>query len=135
MLRRNQGGKIIIISSSKGLRGQARYAAYAASKFALIGFAQSLALELAPHRINVNVICPGMVDTERIGFIAAAMAPGGVSPEEYRLQMLRERAAATPLGRVAEGADIAKVAAFLASSESDYLTGLSIPATGGCQLS
>ena len=76
-----------------------------------------------------------MVDTERIGFIAAAMAPGGVSADEYRLEMLRERAAATPLGRVADGADIAKVAAFLASSESDYLTGLSIPATGGCQLS
>ena len=131
MISRGQGGKIIVISSSAGKRGQARYAAYCASKFALIGFAQSLALELAPHRINVNVICPGLVDTERLDYIAAALASHGESAEEYRAQMTRERGNQIPLGRVAEAPDIANMAAFLLSSESDYLTGLSVSVSGG----
>ena len=135
MIRREQGGKIVIISSTKGKRGEACYGAYSASKHAVIGFGQSLALELAPHRIQVNAICPGMVDTERVADMAAALAPAGESVEDYRAQMLRERAREVPLGYVADGGEIARVAAFLASSESDYLTGLAISVTGGTQLS
>ena len=131
MIRRGQAGKIIVISSSAGKQGTARFAAYCASKFALIGFTQALALELAPHRINVNAICPGLVDTERTDYIAAALAPEGESAEEYRAQMVQERALVTPLGRVAQGSDVARMAAFLSSSESDYLTGLSISVSGG----
>ena len=131
MLRRGEGGKIIIISSGAGKRGQARYAAYCASKFALIGFTQSLALELAPNRINVNAICPGLVDTERVEYIAAALAPQGESAQEFHAQMIQERGVDNPMGRVAEGPDIARMAAFLASSESDYMTGLSISVSGG----
>ena len=134
MILHGNGGKILIISSTKGKRGEACFAAYSASKFAVIGFGQSLALELAPHQIQVNIICPGMVETERISDMAAAMARKGGAVEEHRSQMLRERAAEIPLGRVAEGADIARVAAFLASSESDYMTGLAISVTGGTQL-
>jgi len=134
MICRGKGGKILIISSTKGKRGEACFAAYSASKFAVIGFGQSLALELAQHRIQVNVICPGIVETERISDMAAAMVRNGESEEECRAQMLRERAAEIPLGRIADGADIARVAAFLASSESDYLTGLAISVTGGTQL-
>jgi NAD(P)-dependent dehydrogenase (short-subunit alcohol dehydrogenase family) len=126
MLNRGGPGKIIVISSGAGKRGIARYAAYCASKFALIGFTQSLAQELAPHHINVNAICPGLVDTERVDFIAAALVAEGQSAEEHRAMMIRERNSRVPLGRVARGDDIAKMAAFLASSESDYLTGLSI---------
>ncbi len=131
MIRRGQGGKIIVISSSAGKRGTARFAAYCASKFALIGFTQSLALELAPSRINVNAICPGLVDTERTDYIAAALTVAGESAEEFRAQMVMERSVANPLGRVAQGDDIARMAAFLASSESDYLTGLSVSVSGG----
>ena len=58
MIERGGGGKMIVISSGAGKQGIARYAAYCASKFALIGFTQSLAHELAPHKINVNAICP-----------------------------------------------------------------------------
>ena len=134
MIRRGNGGKILIISSTRGKRGAACYAAYSASKFAVLGFGQSLALELAPHQIQVNIICPGLVETERISAMAAAMAQEGEAEEDRRAQMLRERAAEVPLGRVAEGADIARTAAFLASSESDYLTGLAISVTGGTQL-
>ena len=135
MIGRGGAGKIIIISSGAGKRGRARFAAYCASKFALIGFTQSLAQELGPHRINVNAICPGLVDTERADFIAAALAPEGQSTEEYRVLMMRERSTSVPLGRVAVGDDIARTAAFLASSESDYLTGLSISVSGGSEMS
>jgi NAD(P)-dependent dehydrogenase (short-subunit alcohol dehydrogenase family) len=134
MIARGGGGKIIVISSGAGKRGRARYAAYCASKFALIGFTQSLAEELAPYRINVNAICPGLVDTERVDFIAAALAPTGESAGEYRAQMIQERAVAIPLGRVATGDDIARMAVFLASSEADYLTGLSISVSGGSEM-
>jgi NAD(P)-dependent dehydrogenase (short-subunit alcohol dehydrogenase family) len=134
MIGRGGGGKIIIISSGAGKRGRARFAAYCASKFALIGFTQSLAHELGSHGINVNAICPGLVDTERTDFIAAALAPAGESAEEYRALMLRERSVNVPMGRVAAGEDIARTAAFLASSESDYLNGLSISVSGGSEM-
>lgn len=131
MIDRGKGGKIINISSTAGKRGVARFAAYCASKFAVIGFTQALALELGPYRINVNAICPGTVDTERTDYIAAALAPAGTSVETYREQMIRGGASQTPLGRVAQGSDVARMGAFLASSESDYLTGLAISVSGG----
>ena len=134
MVQRGGGGKIIVISSGAGKRGRARFAAYCASKFALIGFTQSLAQEMGPHNVNVNAICPGLVDTERTDFIAAALAPEGESAEEYRALMIRERETTIPMGRVAVGDDIARMAAFLASSESDYVTGLSISVSGGTEM-
>lgn len=139
LIGRGEGGKIINMSSTSGKHGRPRYAAYCASKFAVIGFTQSLALELGAHRINVNAICPGSVDTERTGYLTAALSSEPVVPEtwwnsERREQYVRDRAQATPLGRVAEGEDIARVAAYLASSESDYLTGLSITVAGGSEL-
>jgi NAD(P)-dependent dehydrogenase (short-subunit alcohol dehydrogenase family) len=134
MIARGGGGKVIVISSGAGKQGIARYAAYCASKFALVGFTQSLAHELAPHNVNVNAICPGLVDTERVDFIAAALAPEGQSAEEHRALMVRERNQRVPLGRIAQGDDIARMAAFLSSSESDYMTGLSISVSGGSQM-
>ncbi len=131
MIERGQGGKIINMSSTSGKRGVARFAAYCASKFAVRGFTQALALELAPHRINVNAICPGLVETERVDHMAAALAPEGVSAEAYREQMMERVAIETPLGRVGHVSDVAQVAAYLASSESDYLTGISITVAGG----
>ncbi len=134
MVGRGGPGKIITISSGAGKRGIARYAAYCASKFALVGFTQALAQELAPQRINVNAICPGLVDTERVDFIAAALVPEGQSSEEHRALMIQERSTRVPLGRVAVGEDIAKMAAFLSSAESDYMTGLSISVSGGSEM-
>ena len=134
MIDRNQGGKIIIISSGAGKRGIARYAVYCASKFALVGFTQALAQEMAPHRVNVNAICPGLVDTERVDFIAAALAAEGQSAEEHRAMMVRERSTRVPMGRIAQGEDIARLAAFLASAESDYMTGLSVSVSGGSEM-
>ena len=135
MVARGGPGKIINISSGAGKRGIARYGAYCASKFAVIGFTQSLAHEMAPYRVNVNAICPGLVDTERVDFIAAALAPEGTSGEEHRALMVREREMRVPLGRIAQGDDIARMAAFLSSAESDYMTGLSISVSGGSEMS
>lgn len=130
----NGGGKIIIISSGAGKRGIARYAVYCASKFALVGFTQALAQEMAAHKVNVNAICPGLVDTERVDFIAAALAAEGESAEEHRALMVQERSTRVPMGRIAQGADIANMAAFLSSAESDYMTGLSISVSGGSEM-
>ena len=131
MIDRGRGGKIINMSSTAGKKGIAKYAAYCASKFAIIGLTQALALEVASHRITVNAICPGLVDTERVDYMAEALAPEGISGADYRPQMVQEWASTVPLGRVAQGSDIAKMAAYLASSESDYLTGLAINVAGG----
>ncbi len=135
MIARNQGGKIINISSTKGKQGAARHAAYSASKFAVIGFTQSLAAELAPHQINVNAICPGLVASERMRHMAASLKPEGESTESYMEHMKQQGKADIPLGRVGEGADIARTAAFLASAESDYMTGQAISVNGGAQMS
>jgi meso-butanediol dehydrogenase / (S,S)-butanediol dehydrogenase / diacetyl reductase len=131
MVERGGPGKMIVMSSRAGKQASPRYGAYVASKFALIGLTQTLALELAPYKINVNAICPGLVDTERVYFMADALRPEGVSTEDYRRQMLEERAHDVPLGRPAVADDVARTAAFLASAESDYLTGLAINVTGG----
>jgi NAD(P)-dependent dehydrogenase (short-subunit alcohol dehydrogenase family) len=131
MIERGQGGKIINMSSVSGRRGNARFAAYCASKFAIRGFTQALALELAPHAINVNAICPGLIDTERVDDMAGALAPEGVCREAYRQQMVESIASNTPWGRIGQPADVAQVAAFLASAQSDYLTGVSITVAGG----
>ena len=136
MINRGGGGKIITMSSMLGKQGSARCAAYAASKFGVIGFTQALAQELAPHHINVNAICPGIVDTERVSYIAAALSSEDISGEEWRTsgrhtEAMRQRNSDVPLGRVGVGEDVANTAAFLASSESDYLTGIAINVAGG----
>jgi meso-butanediol dehydrogenase/(S,S)-butanediol dehydrogenase/diacetyl reductase len=131
MIHRGSGGKIIIMSSAVGKRGQACRAAYAASKFALLGLTQSLALELAAHQINVNALCPGMADTERIAAMAATLTDEGESATDRQVKIYKDRIAAIPLGRLADTTDIASLTAFLASPQSDYLTGLSIPVSGG----
>ena len=136
MINRGGRGKIITMSSVVGRQGSARHAAYAASKFGVIGFTQALAQELAPHHINVNAICPGIIDTERVSYIAAAMSSETISGEEWRTsgrhaEAMKQRNSEVPIGRVGVGEDVANTAAFLASSESDYLTGLAINVAGG----
>ena len=134
MTSRGGGGKIINMSSVMGKRGVAQYATYSASKFAIIGFTQAMAQEMAQHGVNVNAICPGLVDTERIDFAASAQAPDDVTTEEYRAMLVADRASRAPMGRIAQTDDIARMAAFLASYESDYITGLSISVSGGLEM-
>ena len=134
LIAQGTGGKIINMSSVTGKQGSARYAAYSASKFAVIGLTQSLAHELAPYHVNVNAICPSLVDTERVGHLASALMPEDLPADERRAEFARRNVAAVPLGRLAEGTDVAKMAAFLASDEAVYLTGLSITVSGGSMM-
>ena len=131
LIAQGTGGKIINMSSVTGKRGSARFSAYSASKFAVIGFTQSLACELAPYQVNVNAICPGLVDTERFGHLASVLMPENLPPDEQLSEYARRSEAAVPIGRLAEGADVAKMAAFLASDEAAYLSGVSITVSGG----
>ena len=131
LIAQGTGGKIINMSSVTGKRGSARFAAYSASKFAVIGFTQSLACELAPYQVNVNAICPGLVDTERFGHLAAVLMPEDLSVDEQLSEYARRSEAAVPFGRLAEVTDVARMAAFLASDEAAYLTGVSITVSGG----
>lgn len=131
MLKRGGGGTIINISSTAGKYGVARFAAYCASKFAVRGFTQALAHELGPHQITVYAICPGLIASERIDDIAAAVAPAHVNAAEQREQMIAAASRNSPLGRMTEQEDVAKVAAFLASDQSDFMTGASFTVDGG----
>ena len=131
LIAQGTGGKIINMSSVTGKRGSARFAAYSASKFAVIGFTQSLAHELAPYGVNVNAICPGLVDTERVTHLASVLMPSHLPADEQLSTYTRQSEATVPFGRLAEGADVAKMAAFLASDEAAYLTGVSITVSGG----
>ena len=131
LIQQGEGGKIINIASTAGKRGVPRYAAYCASKFAVLGFTQSLAQELAPYQINVNAICPGLIASERIDDMAAALAPADIDAAEHRQVMIESAIENTPLGRMTETDDVAKIAAFLASDQAAFLTGLALTVDGG----
>lgn len=134
LIKRNNGGKIINISSTSGLRGIARFAAYCSSKFAVIGFTQSLAHEMGPYGIQVNAICPGLIETERLHGIASGLKPSGTSIEDFRAQMVERSSQNNPLGRIGQPEDVANVAAFLASPDGDYMTGQAISVSGGAAM-
>jgi len=131
MVERGGGGRIVNISSLAGQHGIARYAAYCASKFAVIGLTQAMAQELGPEGITVNAVCPGLVDTERVSGMADGLKPEGVTTEAYRQELIDGSAAMTALGRVAQPEDVARTVAHLASDEAAYLTGLSVSVSGG----
>lgn len=95
------------------------------------GFTQVLALELGPHNITVNAICPGLVATERLDQNVSVLTPAGMSASEYLQEKIRRTVADIPLGRLTEAGDVANMAAFLASDQSAFLTGLSISVAGG----
>ncbi len=122
------GGKVVMMSSQAGVRGGARYGAYAASKHALVGLTQVLGDELAPHNIQVNAICPGLVDTD-LGFEQYAFLAGmkGLSVEDLRSALLEK----IPAGRFETPEDVAQVCVFLASPRSDYVVGQALVVTGG----
>ena len=121
-------GVIVNTASLAGKIGAPLLAHYAASKFAVVGFTQSLAKEVAEHGIRVNAVCPGFVRTSmQEREIAWEGELRGMTPEAVR----EEYVAMTPLGRIEEPEDIAEVVGFLASDLSRFLTGESINATGG----
>lgn len=132
MIKRNEGGKIVHIASAAGRLGAPGSAAYAASKWAVIGLVESLALELAPYKINVNAINPGFFATNlRDATAERDSAKAGKTIEELREDEYRMLSKMVPLGRMGTTEDIAKLIFFLVSPESDYMTGQDINITGG----
>jgi NAD(P)-dependent dehydrogenase (short-subunit alcohol dehydrogenase family) len=120
-----RAGSVVNLASWAGKTGNAFFAGYSASKFAVIGLTQALAREMAPHGIRVNAICPGIV-------VDTAMRTAIESQQrQYGLPETAEREKSIPIGRVSEPNDVARVAAFLASDESSYMTGESINLSGG----
>jgi 3-oxoacyl-[acyl-carrier protein] reductase len=114
---RQQGGRIIVISSVVGQVGNAGQTNYAASKAGLIGFAKALAREVASRRITVNVVAPGLIDTDMTRAIA----------EKVQVDW----AAQIPLGRLGTAEDVAAAVCFLASDEAAYITGHVLAVNGG----
>jgi NAD(P)-dependent dehydrogenase (short-subunit alcohol dehydrogenase family) len=118
-------GRIINMASVSGKRGTPRRGAYTASKFGVIGLTQAMAQELAPHGITANAICPGSVDTSRR------------ESTSRRERALAEREPGAPVlgmpptGRVARPDDIAHLALFFASAQSDHITGQAWNVDGG----
>jgi NAD(P)-dependent dehydrogenase (short-subunit alcohol dehydrogenase family) len=121
-MKRQRRGKIVNLASIAG-RGlsQTSSSAYAAAKGGIIAFTRKLAFELGPFGVTINAIAPSLTLTERIRPHWERRAAAAQAAEIAR----------TPLRRVAEAADQAKVICFLASSDADFVTGVTIDVTGG----
>jgi 3-oxoacyl-[acyl-carrier protein] reductase len=114
---RARSGRIIAISSVVGQTGNAGQANYAASKAGLIGFCKSLAREVASRQVTVNVVAPGLIETDMTTAISAD------AKTDWSAQI--------PLGRMGSPAEIAAAVSFLASDEASYITGQVLAVNGG----
>jgi len=126
-------GNIIQINSKSGKKGSYQNAAYASSKFGGIGLTQSLALELAPHGIRVNCICPGNLLDSPLwvdSLYDQYSRRWRISKEEVRKRYLEQ----VPLKRACTYDDVTNVLLFLASDESSYMTGQAVNVTGGQEM-
>jgi NAD(P)-dependent dehydrogenase (short-subunit alcohol dehydrogenase family) len=127
-LRVNGGGSIVNISSVGGLRGEPEFAAYCSSKFAVMGFTQSLAREVGEFGIRVNAVCPGAVasqmNTETMARDARRL---GVSVDDIEAKII----ARTSLRRLVDPTDIANAVVFLTSDLASCVTAESVSVTGG----
>jgi len=127
-LRQGRGGSIVNTASMAGKKAAPLLAHYSASKFAVIGFTQALALETAANGIRINSVCPGYVQTSmQEREIAWESSQRGITPEEVRQEYIRS----IPLGRLEEPEDVARVAVFLLSDRAAYMTGQAVNVTGG----
>jgi len=118
MMANGAGGKIVNLASMAAKKGGAGEGAYPASKAAVVALTRQAALEWGCHGITANSLCPGYILTE--------MGAETRTPEDVATW-----SSYSPLGRLGEAADVAAVALFLATSDSDYLTGQAINVTGG----
>ena len=118
LIEQGQGGKIVTVASAAGKRASAATMAYNAANFAQVGMTQSMALDLGPHGINVNAVCPGLVDTSRLD-------PLG------RGESWQERASLAPIGRAGSPQEVAGLIAFLCTEAASWIHGQSINIGGG----
>lgn len=127
MLERKKG-KVINIASTAGKWASMNQSAYNISKHGIVAMTRCVGLEMARHGINVNAICPGLVETDAVTvFTEGHSKIMGISPQEVRDWVM----ARVPMGRMLNSEEVAHLATYLASSESDGMTGQSILLDGG----
>ena len=123
-----KSGKIVNIGGSSGLRGYPMRTSYSASKWAVRGITRTVALELGKHNINVNAVCPGIVETPRMAKLCEAKAKvRGWTVEEVYDEYVQEMA----LKRVTTPQDVANAVLFMASDEAQNITGQELAVDGG----
>jgi len=128
LVEQGEGGRIVNLSSLAGRLAQPQYGGYTPAKFGVIGLTQMLALELAPHKVTVNAVCPGSTDTDMMdGTFRRTGERMGIPFEMVKEGVKRF----VPLGRQAEPGEIAGVVAYLASPLAAYITGQAINVDGG----
>lgn len=128
---RQRSGKIVNMASVAGMRGVPLLSHYAASKWAVIGYTKSLAIELAPYQITVNAVCPGYVATSmQEREIAWEATLRGLSADDVRAEYVR----LTPLGRLESPGDVARTVLFLVSPLAEFITGQAVCVAGGADL-
>ena len=126
-IRSGQGGAIVNVASNAGKVGYPNMAAYNASKAAVISLTRSLSAEWAPHRINVNAVCPGGVDTLMLRGVAEWLAPRlGIPPDTLHSKMKPHQ-----MDRHIKPLEIGRVVAFLLSDHAAIIRGQAINADGG----
>ncbi len=123
-------GKVINIASTAGKWESLNQAAYNTTKHAVVGLTRCVALENAKNNINVNAICPGIVETDIVRNAAAKMEEAGLPQDEFR-QMLESQ---IPMGRMLQPSEVANIAVYLAGAESDGMTGQTITISGGMRM-
>ena len=122
------GGRIVNIAGTSGLRGYRNRSGYSSSKWAIRGFTRTLALELGPHNITVNDVCPNVTHGARMDKIVATKAARlGTTPEQVYADFVSQ----TALGRFVEEEDIAAAIDFLLSEGAKNITGHDIPVDAG----
>ncbi|MEX0319164.1 MAG: SDR family oxidoreductase [Ruegeria sp.] len=127
MLKRQGSGCVLITSSTAGQYGYPNRAPYAAAKWGMVGLGKTLAMELGPHGVRCNVICPGAVEGPRMeGVLEREAAAKGMT----RDQVYDGYASGTSMGRFVEGRDIANMAVFLASDAARLVSGQVIAVDG-----
>jgi len=128
MVAAKKPGKVVLIASQAGKNGYRAMSAYVASKHAVLGLTKTLAIEVAKNQINVNAVCPGIIETSmkhrerKDGAKIRGLTAEAIEQEDN---------SQVPLGRTGTPQDVANVVLFLASPLSDYMTGQGINVTGG----
>ena len=128
MIARGKGGRIINMASQAGRRGEPLVGVYCATKAAVISLTQSAGLDLIKHRINVNGIAPGVVDSDMWDHVDALFAKYENRPKGEKRRLVGE---GVPYGRMGKPEDLAGMAVFLASDEAEYIVAQTYNVDGG----
>lgn len=132
MVASGRGGAIVNVASMAAKQGKVPFLSdYVASKYGVIGLTQAMAFELAPHNVRVNSVCPGFVATSmQVRELAWEASLRGIGAQAVRSQWIAD----TPMGRLEEPEDVARVVGFLLSEDARFVTGEAISVNGGAYM-